>query len=48
MLQVRRLGAHIGAEVHGVDVRTLDDAGFAALYRTWLEAGVMVVPDQHL
>jgi taurine dioxygenase len=48
MVQVRRLGPHIGAEVRGVDVRTLDDAGFATIYRTWLEAGVMVVPDQHL
>jgi taurine dioxygenase len=49
MLEVRRLGTHIGAEIRGVDVRRLDDAGFAAIYRAWLDAsGVVVVPDQHL
>ena len=29
MIEVRRLGPQIGAEILGVDVRTLDDAGFA-------------------
>jgi len=31
-----------------VDVKTLDDAGFAAIYRAWLDANVLVVPDQQL
>ena len=31
MIQVRRLGPQIGAEIHGVDVKTLDDAGFATI-----------------
>jgi taurine dioxygenase len=48
MIEVRRLGSHIGIEVRGVDVKTLDDAGFATLYRAWLDGNVLVVPDQEL
>ncbi len=48
MIEVRRLGPQIGAEVRGIDVRTLDDAGFAAVYRAWLDSNVLVVRDQHL
>ena len=48
MIQVRRLGKQIGAEILNVDVRALDDAGFAAIYRAWLDYNVVVVPDQHL
>ena len=48
MIEVRRLGSLIGAEVRGVDVKALDDAGFAAIYRAWLEGGVLVVRDQDL
>ena len=48
MIHVRRLGKQIGAEILDVDVRTLDDAGFAAIYRAWLDYNVVVVPDQHL
>ena len=48
MIEVRRLGAQIGADVRGVDVKTLDDAGFAAIYRAWLDHNVLVVPDQDL
>jgi taurine dioxygenase len=48
MIQVRRLGQQIGAEIHGVDVKTLDDTGFAAIYQAWLDSNVVVVPDQHL
>ena len=47
-MEVQRLGAKIGVEVRGIDVRTLDDAGFAAVYRAWLEANVLVIPDQKL
>src|SRR5439155_21374019 len=42
------LGPQIGAEIHGVDVKMLDDAGFAAIYRAWLDANVLVVPGQEL
>lgn len=48
MLQIRRMGPLTGAEITGVDVRRLDDAGFAPIYRAWLDAGVIVVRDQHL
>jgi taurine dioxygenase len=46
MIEVRRLGPQIGAEIQGVDVKTLDDAGFAAIYRAWLDYNVVVVPSQ--
>jgi taurine dioxygenase len=48
MIQVRRLGPQIGAEIHGVDVKSLDDAGFAEIYRAWLDSNVLVVPGQEL
>jgi taurine dioxygenase len=46
--EIRRLGKQIGIEVRGVDVKTLDDDGFAVLYRAWLDGNVLVVPDQEL
>jgi len=48
MIEVRRLGPQIGAEIRGVDVRHLDDETFAAIYRAWLDHNVVVVPDQDL
>jgi taurine dioxygenase len=48
MLEVNRLGPQIGSEVRGVDVRTLDDDGFTAIYNAWLDSNVLVIPDQHL
>src|SRR5215470_1474875 len=48
MIEVRRLGSQIGAEVRGVDVKTLDDEGFNAIYRAWLDSNVLVVVDQDL
>jgi taurine dioxygenase len=48
MIEVHPLGPQIGVEVRGVDVRTLDDAGFATLYRAWLDHNVLVVPGQVL
>ena len=48
MIEVRRLGKQIGAEILGVDVKTLDDAGFAEIYQAWLDANVVVVPSQEL
>ena len=48
MMEIKRLGAQIGVEIGGVDVKTLDDGGFAAIYRAWLEHNVAVVPDQDL
>jgi len=48
MVQVKRLGPQIGAEIHGVDVTTLDDQSFAAIYQAWLDANVVVIPGQEL
>ena len=47
-IEVRRLGPQIGVEIRGVDVKTLDDAGFAEIYRAWLAHNVLVVPEQQL
>ena len=48
MLKIRPMGAHTGGEITGVDVKTLDDAGFAPIYEAWLKYGVTVVRDQEL
>jgi taurine dioxygenase len=48
VVEIRRMGPQIGVEVTGVDVKTLDDAGFAPIYHAWLDHNVMVVRDQEL
>jgi taurine dioxygenase len=48
MIEVRRLGPQIGVEIRGVDVKQLDAAGFATIYRAWLDHNVAVVPEQDL
>ncbi len=48
MVEIRRLGSEIGIEVTDVDVKSLDDAGFAPIYQAWLDHNVMVVRDQEL
>jgi taurine dioxygenase len=48
MVQIRRMGQQIGVEVTGVDVKVLDDADFAPIYRAWLDCNVLVVRDQKL
>lgn len=48
MVEIRRLGAQIGVEVTGVDVKTLDDASFAPIYQAWLDCNILVVRDQQL
>ncbi len=47
-MKVRRLGPQIGAEIEGVDIKKLDDAEFAGIYRAWLDHNVVVVPGQQL
>ena len=42
------MGPQIGAEIRGVDVRTLDAGGFDTIYRAWLAHNVVVVPEQEL
>ena len=48
MLKIRPMGPNTGGEITGVDVKTLDDAGFAPIYGAWLKYGVTVVRDQEL
>ncbi len=48
MVTVHRLGPQIGAEIRGVDVKALDDAAFAVIYRAWLDYNIVVVPGQVL
>jgi taurine dioxygenase len=47
-MEIRRLGQQIGTEIRGVNVKTLDDASFAAMYRAWLDGNILVVRDQEL
>jgi taurine dioxygenase len=48
MVEICRMGPQIGVEVRGVDVRTLDDAGFASIYRAWLDCNILCVRGQVL
>ena len=46
-LAVRRLGAALGAEVRGIDLRgPIDDEVFAELHAAWMEHLVLAFPDQ--
>lgn len=47
-LTVRRLAGALGAEIHGLDLGSLDDAGFGELRRLLVEHHVLFLPDQHL
>ena len=47
-MEIRRLGEQIGAEITGVDVRTLDDAGFARIHRAWLDYKVIKNGQVHI
>jgi taurine dioxygenase len=46
--QVIPTGAALGAEVRGVDLRVIDDAGFAAVHRAWLDHSVLLFRGQKL
>jgi len=41
-------GAALGAEIHGVDLTSLDDRKFAALKRAWHQHQVILIRGQHL
>ena len=45
---VIRTGVSIGAEVKGVDLKTMDDAGFARIRQAWLDHSVVLVRGQAL
>ena len=46
-MEIRRLGP-IGAEVVGVDVKTMNEADFRGIYKAWLDYNVICVRDQAL
>src|SRR2546425_9581985 len=48
MVEIRRMGPQIGVEVRGVDVKTLDDEGFAPIYQAWLDYNILCVRGQDL
>ena len=48
MIQVRALGSHIGAEVSGIDIKSLSEGEFATLYQGWLDRNVLVIHGQDL
>ncbi len=47
-MEVRRVGEEIGAEITGVDVKSLSDNDWKTIYQTWLDHNVLVVRDQEL
>jgi taurine dioxygenase len=47
-MKIRPMGPQIGVEVSDVDVKTIDDAGFAEIYGAWLGRNVLVVKGQDL
>jgi taurine dioxygenase len=47
-MEIRLIGTQIGAEICGVDVKTMDEAAFARIYQAWLDYNVIAVRDQDL
>jgi taurine dioxygenase len=47
-LDVVPTGAALGAEVRGVDLRSIADATFTEIYRAWLDHSVLLFRDQQL
>ena len=47
-IEVVPIDAALAAEVRGVDLRQIDDAGFAAIHRAWLDHLVLLIRGQTL
>ncbi len=47
-MHIKPLAAHCGAEVTGVDVRSIDDEGLAAIRQALADTGVVLLRDQQL
>ncbi len=48
MIQIHSLTPNFGADITGVDLNTITDTEFAAVYRAWLDYGVLRFRDQTL
>src|SRR5688572_17117522 len=46
-MEINRMGP-IGAEITGVDIKTMDAATFSKIYQAWLDSNVICVRDQAL
>ena len=47
-MQIKPLAAHCGAEVTGIDVRSMDDESLAAIRQALADTGVVLLRDQQL
>jgi taurine dioxygenase len=47
-IRIEPTGAALGAEIRGVDLRSIDDAAFDVIHQAWLEHGVLLFRDQSL
>ncbi len=47
-ISVTPTGAALGAEIDGIDLRSISDVDFAAIYRAWLEHSVLLLRGQVL
>ena len=47
-MRVQPMDAALGAQVHGIDLRIVDDEVFAAIHRAWLDHQVLLFRDQQL
>ena len=47
-ITVTPTGAALGAEIGGVDLRTVNDADFAAIYQAWLDHSVLLIRGQSM
>ena len=47
-ITVTPTGAALGAEIGGLDLRTIGDAAFAEVYRAWLDHSVLLIRGQVL
>ena len=47
-MQVTPLDASFGATVEGVELATIDEDAFAALYEVWLKYALLIFPGQNL
>jgi taurine dioxygenase len=48
MIEINKLGAQVGAEILGVDVKRMDEETWGKIYQTWLDNNVIAVRDQEL